>query len=317
MTEKSVSSLLDAFLSVSEQGPFAFSGCDHFAGRGGHSRHAVLGFIIHGNEHGSLPAALELQRELRRAPPAGPVTLLLGNVEAARADRRFLDEDFNRVFTFDRPATSRERRRAEQVRPLLDAADVFLDFHQTQTPTRSGFYTFPWEQELGLWARALGAAPRGLTRRAGAAFSPGTRCLDEYVRDRGKVGLTVELGFRGQDEAQAAAALAASRRLLALLDEQAEGQASLHKQAERQPPIDWYTTVAVLESRGAERRLRPGLENWTPVRAGELLSAPDSEPLVSPVDGALLFPKYAPPGEALPPELVRVAAPIAEPNELG
>lgn len=310
-----VDQLLDGFLERAAPAPFAYEACHHFPGRGVHARHVVVGFVIHGNEHGSLPAALAIQEKLLREAPAGPVTLLLGNVEAARRNVRYLDEDFNRVFTFDRPATSRERQRAERVRPILDGADVFFDLHQTQTASAEGFYTMPWSQVLGAYARIAGGASVGLTRKPDEAFSTGLRCLDEYVRDRGKVAFTLELGQRGPDRAQAEAAEAAIWRLLSAVDALAGG-ASLEALASAAPPIAWYETAFVAKHQGPESALRPGLHNWLRVTRGELLSPTSAPPILAPCDGVALFPKYPDPGEAPPPELVRVARPIGDPTEL-
>lgn len=313
-----VEDLLQAFLAQRDTGPFAYAYCHHHQGRGAHDFHTVIGCITHGNEHGTLPAALRLLSELAsgEVAPLGPVTLLLGNPEAARADQRFLEEDFNRVFTFDRPAQSHERRRAEAVRPILDAADLFLDLHQTQTPTAKPFWTFPWDPEFGLWARAIGAAPVGLTRRAGQVFSAGTCCLDEYVRGRGKTGLTAEIGMRGQDTAQAERAYDAMRNLLATVDAlRAEG-ASLESRASAMPPIEWYRTTHVVPAQTREHRLRPGLGNWTRVHAGETLSAPEAPMLTAPADGYVLFPKYPRPSDPPPPELYRLAERVEDPTTL-
>lgn len=292
--------------------PFSF----HHPGTGRHERHVVLGFLIHGNEHGTLPAALRLQEELqeRRLEPGGPVTLLIGNPEAARKDERFLEEDFNRVFTFDRPATSLERRRAEAVRPLLDSAHFFLDFHQTQTPTYSPFWTFPWNEELALWARALAIAPVGLTRKAGQAFSPGLCCLDEYVRNRGQLGLTVEVGFRGADPVQAELAYQGARRLLQLIDALQSGETSLENAALAQAELSWFSTTHTIRTTSPELRLRPGLQNFSPIQQGERLSADGSPELHAPASGVALFPKYPAPGQAPPPELLHLAEPVANPS---
>ncbi len=311
----SVDHLLDRFLERASSAPFEYEACHHFPGRGVHARHVVVGFVIHGNEHGSLPAALAIQEKLLHESPAGPVTLLLGNVEAARQNVRYLDEDFNRVFTFDRPATSRERQRAERVRPILDGADVFFDLHQTQTASAEGFYTLPWSQVLGAYARITGGASVGLTRRPDEAFSSGLRCLDEYVRDRGKVAFTLELGQRGQDSSQAEAAEAAILRLLTAVNALASG-ASLEALASAAPPISWYETAFIAKHQGEESALRPGLHNWLRVTRGELLSPASAPPILAPCDGVALFPKYPDPGEAPPPELVRVARPIDDPTEL-
>lgn len=314
-SHSTVLELLDRFLERANSAPFEYEACHHFPGRGVHTRHVVVGFVIHGNEHGSLPAALAIQEKLLASPPAGPVTLLIGNVDAVHANVRYLDEDFNRVFTFDRPAVSRERQRAERVRPILDSADVFFDLHQTQTASAEGFYTMPWSQVLGAYARITGGASVGLTRRPDEAFSTGLRCLDEYVRDRGKVAFTLELGQRGQNRAQADAAEAAILRLFNAVDALQSG-ATLEALASAAPPITWYETAYVAKHQGPTSALRPGLYNWLRVTQGELLSPPSAPPIVAPCDGVTLFPKYPDPGEAPPPELVRVARPIGDPSEL-
>jgi len=278
----------------------------------------VLGFATHGNESGTLPAAVRLQRELADGSLAhgGPLSLLIGNPEAVQAGQRFLDEDFNRVFTFDRPADSRERKRAEVVRPLLDAADIFLDFHQTQTPTAQAFWTFPWDARHAAWARALAAASVGVTRKAGQSFSPGTCCLDEYVRGRGKIGLTLELGMRGTDPRQAEATYNSARRLLQLVDLLETNITDLAACAQSEPPVQWYVVTQIVQADSPLTRLRPGYENWSDVSAGEVVGDANSPHLRAQSAGVVLFPKYPQPGENSPPELMRIAEKIVDPQLL-
>ena len=306
---------VDAFVRAAIRGPFDYPACHHFAGTGEHDHHLVLSFVVHGNEFGTLPAALALQQELSAEPPAGPVTLLLGNVEAVRRGERFLDEDYNRVFTFDRPADNRERLRAEQVRPILDSARLLVDFHQTQTPTEAPFWTFPFRPELAHWARIIGGAERVLTRAPGTAFSAGLKCLDEYVRDQGQTGMTLEVGFRGEDPVQAGRTLEAARRTLSVVSELARGKTTLEDLSAQAPALSFFQTEHIVMSTPTGSRLRPGLSNWVELRAGEALHAEDSEEILCPFDGVALFPKYPTPGQEPPPELLRIARPVAKPFE--
>lgn len=307
--------MLSRFARAADPGPFAIGGCAHFRGEGRHNYHVVFGFITHGNEDGTLPAALRLLDELKSGllKPGGPVTLLLGNPEAATAGVRFLEEDLNRVFTFDRPADSLERRRADEARGILDAADLFLDFHQTQTPTESAFWTFPWDPRLAAWARVAGAAPRGLTRAPGGIFSTGKCCLDEYVRARGKIGFTAEVGEKGQDPDQARRTHEAACRVLSAVDLVMSGQETLDQIAQSREAIDWYTTVDVGSASSPDVRLKPGLINWSAVGEGELLSPPEGPEIRAARQGHVLFPKYPGPGEAAPPELYRLAQRLSDP----
>jgi succinylglutamate desuccinylase len=313
-----IETLLQQFRALADRGPFEYEWCHHTTGSGEHTQHTVIGCLIHGNENGTLPAAIRLVEALTLGTvrPKGPVTVLIGNTAAALADKRFLEEDFNRVFTFDRPATSIERKLAERVRPILDAADVFLDLHQTQTPTERAFWTFPWSQQMGLWARALQAANVALTRPAGQSFSAGTCCLDEYVRNRDKVGITVELGYKGQDPAQAGLAFDVMTRLITLVDDLSCGVTTLDAAARKAPEVSAYKTAAIVPAASAQHRLRPGLGNWTAVKQGELLSAEGAPEIRASVQGFVLFPKYPAPTDPPPSELFRLAQYVADVREL-
>lgn len=290
----------------------------HFycAGSGRRQEHVVIGFVTHGNEMGTLPAAGRLVEELVDGTllPEGPVSILLGNIEACRENERFLEEDFNRVFTFDGAAASLERQRADEVRPLLDQADIFLDFHQTQTPTESAFWTFPWSTERGQWARVIGAAPMGLTRAPGGAFSAGRRCLDEYVRDRGKEGLTAELGMKGWHVEQAKEAYKASLRLIAAADSIALGEATLAELSREGRDIEWYQTRHIVPQVSKQHVLREGVGNWQAVEKGELLSAPGAPKIEAAESGRVLFPKYPHAEDPIAPELYRLGVPISDPD---
>lgn len=309
---------LSEFERRADPGPFQIPYVHHFGAEPVHdSPHLVMGVITHGNEFGTLPAVLRLQEELLTSsvPQSFRVTLLLGNPDAALKNCRFIDEDLNRVMTFDRPADNLERRRAEELRPVLDSADLFLDIHQTQKPTESPFWTMPWEGNLGLWARALGGASAGLTRHPGGQFSQGKCCLDEYVRLRGKIGITVEVGERGEDEAQENLAYQIMRRAVDVQGRLVFG-AQLLDMAEEMPQIDWHATADVVPAASAEHRLRPGIHNFAQVKKGDLLSPTGSPEIRASDDGRILFPKYPAPSDPPPPELFRLGVPLSDPDAL-
>jgi len=101
--------------------------------------------LTHGNEYCGAIALCELLA----APPAllqGTLTLVFANVDAfARFDAadpnasRYVDEDYNRVWgddVLDGPRDSVELRRARELRPYVDAADLLLDIHSMHEPCR-------------------------------------------------------------------------------------------------------------------------------------------------------------------------------------
>lgn len=101
--------------------------------------------LTHGNE---ICGAIALARllALEPAPPSGRLILAFANVEAyQRFDdsdphaSRCVDEDLNRVWADEvlfGPRDSCELRRARQLQPFVDRADLLLDIHSMGEPCR-------------------------------------------------------------------------------------------------------------------------------------------------------------------------------------
>jgi len=106
--------------------------------------HVLLTAVVHGNELCGAIALDFLFRENIR-PQRGRMTLAFCNVAAFlrfAADNptasRFVDEDFNRVWSperLDGKQQSAELARARELRPLVDSADFLLDIHSMQQAT--------------------------------------------------------------------------------------------------------------------------------------------------------------------------------------
>lgn len=106
--------------------------------------HVMVCALTHGNE---ICGAIVVDRMLRQGlrPVKGTLTFAFNNVEAfSRFDTanpyasRFVDEDFNRVWTsatLDGPRDSVELRRARAIRPFVEAADFLLDIHSMLEPS--------------------------------------------------------------------------------------------------------------------------------------------------------------------------------------
>jgi len=106
--------------------------------------HVLVNALTHGNE---ICGAIVVDRLLRQKlrPLRGKLTLAFANLAAfARFDAanpyasRFVDEDFNRVWTpatLDGPRDSVELRRARELRPFVEAADFLLDIHSMLEPS--------------------------------------------------------------------------------------------------------------------------------------------------------------------------------------
>ncbi len=105
--------------------------------------HVMLQALTHGNELCGAIALDYLMRENLR-PRAGRLTLAFANVAAyqrwdpADPDRsRYVDEDYNRVWSDDALRGTRdsvELRRARELAALVDSVDFLLDIHSMREP---------------------------------------------------------------------------------------------------------------------------------------------------------------------------------------
>lgn len=129
--------------------------------------HVVLVALVHGNE---IAGALALDDLLRSGlrPARGRLSVVFANLAAyARFDpadpiaSRFVDEDFNRLWDEDSLGSGRrsaELRRALELRPLFDRADVLLDLHSMLWPSSPLMLTARVERAWRL-ALAVGVPP--------------------------------------------------------------------------------------------------------------------------------------------------------------
>ena len=285
---------LDTFAQTARNESYSYSWVHHHDG-GAHQTHLVFGIMVHGDEVGSLPGAIRTIQELNSGAFSfgGRATFFIGNPEAGLQNKRFLDSDLNRVF-LDSPEQDHEHVRARQIMPILNDCDVFIDFHQTILKTERPFYIFPWNIDGWAWARALQAAEVWVTRHPGQAFSTGTMCADEYVRQQSKPGLTIELSEKGFSPEAERIAYQSMRTAMELCDAIHRKDTTLHQYAETKPELTFYHTVHREAFATPQHCLRAGLTNFKEVREGDSLSAEHTPPLHAPSTGMLLFPKYPP-----------------------
>ena len=127
--------------------------------------------LTHGNEYcGAIALNFLLKKKI--FPQKGKLTLAFANVAAyARFDfndpdrSRYIDEDYNRVWGDDAlrgPRDSAELRRARELRPFVDAADLLLDLHSMHEPCEPLLVT-------GLLQRNVSRAGRSVSRTSVAA----------------------------------------------------------------------------------------------------------------------------------------------------
>ncbi|MCP3719903.1 succinylglutamate desuccinylase/aspartoacylase family protein [Paraburkholderia sp. CNPSo 3281] len=128
--------------------------------------HVMINALTHGNEVcGAIVVDALLRGRLR--PRRGKLTLAFANVEAYRRfdpahpdAARFVDQDFNRVWTAqaldDLARESSELRRARAMRPVIDDVDLLLDLHSMHEKCMPLIVAGPLAKGVELSAR-LGA----------------------------------------------------------------------------------------------------------------------------------------------------------------
>jgi succinylglutamate desuccinylase len=308
--------LLGQFEQSAQPGPFEYRWCHHTNG-GRHPIHVVFGVMVHGNEFGSLPAAVRLVQSLQSGEVkfGGQISIFIGNPEAARENQRYLEADLNRVF-LDTGKDRHEDRRAQQIIPILDAADILIDFHQTILETTRPFYIFPWHRSGWQWARAIRSTDVWVTRNPQQGFSAGAKCTDEYVTDRGQPGMTVELSQKGFSSQAEQLCWDTMLETLRVADQVGMGE-NIAELAQQKSDLSFFETTFAERFDDPAKALVPGLMNFHTVRAGDPLNAPGSPAIAAPKNGCLLFPKYPKRnnGQAMAPwpnEIYRIVSPMTE-----
>ena len=263
---------------------------------GRHDKHIMLGGIIHGNEVGSLPALTELAERLLAGDIlyGGSVSIVLGNVEACVAGERFIEADLNRVFLKGAP-DSAEKMRALELMPLFNGVDLFIDFHQTIEPSEHPFFIFPYHLDGYNWARILDPEIVLVTRDPRRSFAQGQVCADEYARSLGIPGITIEMGQKGLTQIAFQLTMECCLRAFEGMDRISTGETVVEiLESERRNDLRCFEIQYSQEFSSEFMKLNQDLKNFTPVRAGDIIGVEDEagSPLVVPLDGYLLFPKY-------------------------
>ena len=257
--------------------------------------HVMVNALTHGNE---ICGAIVVDRLLHQGlrPVRGRLTLAFANVAAfLRFDpgnpyaTRFVEEDFNRVWTparLDGSARSVELDRARQLRPFVDAADYLLDIHSMLEPSPPVMISGPLDKGIR-FAFEVGV-PQSVVSDVGHAN--GTR-----MRDYGGFGdpaspknaLLVECGQHWERAAEHVASQTTWRFLsrLGVVD-----PALAAKEIVPNVPAQRLIRVtdAVVANSPAFRFARPfaGLE--VVERAGDVIAWDGDTPVRAPYDNCVL-----------------------------
>ena len=266
--------------------------------------HLLVNALTHGNEP---CGAIALDHLLRSGiePLRGTLTLSFANVAAYRSSEstqpgggRFLDEDLNRLWdaaTLDGGPPSRERTRARELRPIVDAADYLLDLHSMSLAGAPLMLAGMLDRTLAL-ARLVGL-PEVIVRDPGHAAGRRLRDYGPFSDPRSpKTALLVECGQHNDADA-ADLAIVATLRLLAALDMIEPGLAEKRAPA----PAAAQRVVTVTEAVTAETRSFAFAADYCGLeviaRRGTLIARDGAREIRTPYDDCVLVmpsPRLAP-----------------------
>lgn len=272
----------------------------------------ILG-LIHGNETAGLAVLNEVLEQIVNGELKFniPVALAIGNREAARQGKRFVDRDLNRSFAApEEQRSTREGQRAKALEGVLAETAYLLDLHQVSRPSGRPFFIFPYRRQGLALARAL--HPRlTVVTHWGKSFSQDGMCSDEFVIKHGGQGITLELGQNGFDPYQIALGTAAASRALRVVSQWLETPGS--SEAVRPGPSssddgELYTWAAQLPwPQGNLVELKANWQNFDEIKEGTELGHVDGQAILAPCSGRLLFPKYLSEEEQKRPDFARPA----------
>ena len=254
----------------------------------------MVAALTHGNEvSGAIVVDALLASGLK--PRQGTLIFSFNNIDAYHSfdarnpfKSRMIDEDFNRTWgRLDQPATTRETRRAQIIKPFVERADFLLDLHSMHDDCVPLMLCGPLERGVTL-AQKLGA-PVDIVRDRGHAA--GMRMRDYGAFGDPKSTSTALLIETGQHWRASSVVVAKDVTARFLAETGVAEAADL--------PADWkqptpaqqrvvQVTQAVATKRGNFISARRFEGQEVIAKAGTLLGHDDGEPVTTPYDNCVL-----------------------------
>ena len=275
------------FCRITQAGPYIL----HLQTKAKIKSKSTVGFLalVHGNELLGLPILNSLIQSLVSGEFVTDSDLYfgLGNIPAAFADKRFVEEDLNRCFgknNFD----SIESKRARELESLmLNHCDFLMDIHQTIFSSEKPFFIFEYTSERCLAIMEEWNTNVSVILQQNPLGTNTGLCADEYMKSRGGFGAALELGQLGTSNHFDLGLEICKRVLDTTTDE-------LLKPQSPKAPLNFE--VLKLESSfkvtDSSYKLDEGWRNLKGFSKGQKLGTCDAGEVLAPVSGFILFPRY-------------------------
>ncbi len=153
---------------------------------------------VHGNEPCGTAAINQIASDIKKnllSLNAGSLTMVPQcNLDASKANVRFIDNDLNRIFEHHDDSSSYESSLANTLTKLVDECDVLLDIHSMRAATKAPFVFQDYNDETSQkWVQSLGIETV-LTGWPEIYAGSGYMDTLTYAHQKGKSALCIECG---------------------------------------------------------------------------------------------------------------------------
>lgn len=263
---------------------------------------------MHGNEHAGIQAIRNVLKSIteQQIPLKGTFYGILGNSQAVSDQKRFIDQDLNRIWDFDH-----YRQNGQQIYELKERKGLHQFLKQTVTQTNRLFV-------VDLHTTSSSSAPffilgDTIRNRAFAKDLPVPKVLgieeqiggtmSAYLNERGVVAINFEAGHHSdpdsikRHEAAIWIALVSSGCLTEAQVPELAGMKKLLKRATRRLPMVFESVFRYGIAPNERFVMRRGFYNFKRVKRGEHLAYSNGSPLFTPKSGRIFMPLYQEQGD--------------------
>lgn len=270
---------------------------------------------MHGNEPAGVEAAKNILRMLRNAPRpiSGRLTAIQANIRALEEKVRFIDEDMNRLWfpsiiekireTPESRIDSSERIEIKRILPILGEIEDRSD----QPVVLVDLHTFSAD---GYMFAITSGDPR-LRKLLSNLHVPMVFGIEEslrgtalrYYQKKGFLSFGLEGGqhFDELTEYNITSALIILLKTLGCIEEQYVPEINEYEQDLKSQtshlPIETELVYQHIIEPGDEFRMRPGYQNFQPIKKGEWLATDKNGKIMAVCDGYILMPLYQSQGD--------------------
>ena len=228
---------------------------------------------VHGNERCGYEAIKEITSKNLINLIKGELTFIIANQKAIDQNVRFIDENLNRCFKKDKPASnSYEDNLAKEIMPILEQCDISLDLHAASSESTRKFIICEENAYTHIKTIPIKTVCSGFDSLNGGG-------TDSFMNSIGKVGICVECGYLA-DASSTNIAIETVYSFLSRL-----GMVDYHMEESEKE----YLNIDYLYKCKSNFSLAKQFENFEDVKKGDLIGIDGKTKVIAEKDGFILF----------------------------